>query len=123
MLIQYRQHRGLPDLPSERETDIPLVSVCRTGRHGTYGPIQRATVHRSIKDVFLLAGDQVSETDLKTAQLLYAASPSWLRHTAAVNAIDCGTDLLTVKADMRLSMRSLSDYIMDTPIRLFPAIE
>lgn len=111
-LAAYRQSLGLPALPHPGETDRALI-------WGLRGPerhrgVNRSTLFRLTKKVFLAAAEHAAATDAGTAEALRAASTHWLRHSTATNALDAGVELRAVKALMgHSSLDTTLKYVHD----------
>ncbi|WP_353213905.1 tyrosine-type recombinase/integrase [Salinisphaera hydrothermalis] len=105
-LQRYRQHLGLPAQPSEIESAIALVWQIR-GKNRSAG-VTRSLLYESIKRVFLKAATQAEDGDPNMAERLRSACISWIRNTAATNALAGDMPIADVQQLMRHSSPNIT---------------
>lgn len=112
-LGRYRRERGLSALPARHE-DTPLVLPLGKSMK----PLTRAALHTIVKDIFAgaagrlrLRGDEFAGQ----ADVLEQASAHWLRHTAGSHMADGGTDLRTVRDNLRHASLTSTNPHLHTP--------
>lgn len=109
-LARYRRERGLPALPSPRET-TPLVLPL--GQQTT--PLTRAALHTIVKGIFAGAAERLRQRggdDEARAALLERASAHWLRHSAGSHMADGEVDLRLVRDNLgHASISTTSLYL------------
>lgn len=112
-LGRYRRERGLSALPSRHE-DTPLVLPL--GR--SMKPLTRAALHTIVKGIFAGAAEGLrlrGDGFAPQADLLDHASAHWLRHTAGSHMADGGTDLRTVRDNLRHASLTSTNPYLHTP--------
>ena len=86
VLAGYRESLGLPALPQTGETDLALIWRLREPDRSR--GINRPSLFRLTKKVFLTAAMQVSNSDRDIAQRLEDASTHWLRQFTTAKPLD-----------------------------------
>lgn len=95
-LQRYRQHLGLPALPTPGET-TPLIGKLAGSQAAQQGISDKA-LYLIVKEVMQRAAERAAEPLRSTLQ---QASTHWLRHTAASHQLDAGLSLLMVSQNLR----------------------
>jgi len=95
-LQRYRQHLGLPALPTPGET-TPLIGKL-AGSQAMQQGISDKALYLIVKEVMQRAAER-AEAPLRST--LQQASTHWLRHTAASHQLDAGLSLLMVSQNLR----------------------
>jgi hypothetical protein len=109
----YRLERGLFALPSRHEVTPLVLPLGKSMK-----PLTRAALHSIVKGTFAGAaeGHRLRGDGFKgQADLLDQASAHWLRHTAGVHIADGGTDLRTVRDNLRHASLTSTNPYLHTP--------
>lgn len=95
-LRRYRLSRGLPDLPTAAETDVPLVAAHRGKKSVTDNYLNTL-----LKELFdRLAGD-AAHVNVQWAKKLGAGTAHWLRHTLATHNAEAGVPMQDTADQLR----------------------
>lgn len=99
-LIDYMVARGYGENPFVWPKEKPIIGVLgetwQSVRQSDDSPLSERAFSQAIKSHFKAAADRLE--DPLDAEYLRQASPHWLRHTMATNAIDRGASIATVQA-------------------------
>jgi site-specific recombinase XerD len=106
---RYLTQRGLPVTPSKWIPSTPIVGSLRDEPG-----ITTARLWRVMKRFFETAAEVVQVRSPSTAQKLRRATPHWLRHTHASQALDGGADLTAVRDNLRHSSISTTSTYLHT---------
>ena len=97
-LDQYLVKRGLPVTPSKWHLATPLLAKL-DGEAG----ISATRLWALMKRFFETAASVVEDGSPALAEKLRRATPHWMRHTHATQALEAGADLTTVRDNLRHS--------------------
>lgn len=108
-LVRYRQHLGLPALPSSDER-MPLV--CRLSPTARENPLTRAQLYQIVKSILTGAAADIEAFDRPGAATLRQASTHWLRHTAINHLADRVQDVRVIQRFARhANLSTTSGYL------------
>lgn len=108
-LNRYLSQRGLPTTPMLWKPDTPLIGDLRQGQ--TSG-ITDTRLRELLGRFFKQAAALVEADNPSLADKLRKASPHWLRHTHATQALGSGAELITVRDNLRhASISTTSIYL------------
>jgi len=108
-LNRYLSQRGLPTTPMLWKPDTPLIGDLRQGQ--TSG-ITDTRLRELLGRFFKQAAALVEADNPSLADKLRKASPHWLRHTHATQAVGSGAELITVRDNLRhASISTTSIYL------------
>lgn len=102
-LTEYRKSIGLPDYPSFKEQNIPLLNNLQVSAD-KYIPITASMLYKIIKNTCAEIAVFVKTYDPAAAFVIEQVSTHWLRHTSATHQVDAGIDIRVVKENLRHSM-------------------
>lgn len=118
-LDQYLMQRGLPVSPARWPPDTPLL-----GQLDTPGGITTPRLREVLRRFFRTAADAIRADHPALADKLQRATPHWLRHTHATNALAQGATLTTVRDNLRhASITTTSIYLDDDEVQRTRQIE
>lgn len=112
-LRRYRRERGLSTLPSRHE-DPPLVLPLGKSMK----PLTRAALDTIFEGIFAGPAERLrlrGDGFKGQADLLDHASAYWLRHAAGSHMADGGTDLRTVRDNLRHASLTSTNPSLHTP--------
>ncbi|SAL07116.1 phage integrase family protein [Caballeronia calidae] len=118
-LDQYLMQRGLPVSPARWAPDTPLL-----GHLDEFGGITTPRLREVLRRFFQTAADAIRADHPALADKLQRATPHWLRHTHATNALAQGATLTTVRDNLRhASITTTSIYLDDDEVQRTRQIE
>lgn len=95
-LRRYRIARGLPELPSSSEKDVPLVAAHRGKKSVTANYLNTL-----LKELFAKLAMDATHVDEHWAEKLEAGTAHWLRHTLATHNAEAGVPLQDTADQLR----------------------
>lgn len=108
-LDQYLMQRKLSVTPARWNPKTPLVAGLGEDRNGG---INGARLWRVMRRFFMQAADAIRTENPATADKLCRASPHWMRHSHAGQALASGAELITVRDNLRhASIATTSMYL------------
>ena len=111
VLGDYRVSTGRSAWPDPLQPEPILMDL-----HGQGRPLTSKAVHQIVTALFESAATACADPD--QARLLRAATPHWLRHTAATHQLDAGIPLLVVRDNLRhASVQTTERYLHVEPDR------
>jgi site-specific recombinase XerD len=118
-LDQYLMQRGLPVSRARWAPDTPLL-----GHLDEPGGITTPRLREVLRRFFQTAADAIRADHPALADKLQRATPHWLRHTHATNALAQGATLTTVRDNLRhASITTTSIYLDDDEVQRTRQIE
>jgi site-specific recombinase XerD len=118
-LDQYLMQRGLPVTPAHWKPDTPLLGKLNE-RRGITTPRLRDVLRR----FFQTAADSIQTDHYALADKLRRATPHWMRHSHATNALAQGATLTTVRDNLRhASIKTTSLYLHDDDVQRTQQLE
>jgi site-specific recombinase XerD len=108
-LDTYLTQRALPTTRSRWNAATPILASLDENRRGG---ISASRLWRIVHRFFMLAADVIEADAPAAAEKLRSASPHWMRHTHATHALARGTELTTVRDNLRhASISTTSIYL------------
>lgn len=107
-LSRYRSHLKLSPRPCVGEATPLILNI--TGTKG----ITANMVYRLVKEICLLAANELQENDPIKAAKLLQVSTHWFRHTGISHQLDSGVDLLHVNKNARHSKLETTSIYLHT---------
>lgn len=95
-LRRYRISRGLPELPSASEKDVPLVAAHRGKKSVTDNYLNTL-----LKELFERLADDAVHVNVQWAKKLEAGTAHWLRHTLATHNAEAGVPMQDTADQLR----------------------
>ncbi|AVA33665.1 phage integrase family protein [Cupriavidus metallidurans] len=118
-LDQYLAQRGLPVTPAHWKPDMPLLANLQ----GTVA-ITTPRLRDVLRRFFRLAADAIETDHPALAEKLDRATPHWMRHTHATQALAQGATLTTVRDNLRhASITTTSTYLHDDEMQRSQQLE
>lgn len=106
-LRRYRAYRGLPEMPSSTEEDLPVVAAL-----DGMSPITDHYLNTLLKSFFAEAACELEAEYPEWAKRLRAASAHWMRHTLATHSAEAGVPI-------EVTANQLRHRSMDTTRRIY----
>ncbi|MGX0134913.1 site-specific recombinase XerD [Cupriavidus metallidurans] len=118
-LDQYLAQRGLPVTPAHWKPDMPLLANLQ----GTVA-ITTPRLRDVLRRFFRLAADAIETDHPPLANKLGRATPHWMRHTHATQALAQGATLTTVRDNLQhASITTTSTYLHDDEMQRSQQLE
>ncbi|OBR48035.1 site-specific integrase [Paraburkholderia tropica] len=114
-LARYLAERALPVTQARWQPATPLVGNLEADNEAAISSVRLRMVMRRF---FLLAAKAIEADHAPLAEKLRRASPHWMRHTHATHALGRGTELTTVRDNLRhASVSTTSIYLHSDEVK------